>query len=267
MAELFKNNFFRMLPYFMPLLVAYFSGRYLPCFRRYEDSNTYSNESTNTAWRLIVKRSLFIAFLGWLLLGSLHAWWLALLVFVSFMVADWLLAKNQNDTCGYFVLDLFVHILLLAGFSITAVLNEDLHFIIFWYAIFGKTYFVLMIGLVGFFVTVPIGGEILGFILEHLQPELQSDNDTASASLSERGLKFGGKYIGELERALIFILVLVGQPAGIGFLIAAKSIFRFGELKENSQRKEAEYIIIGTFLSFFYGILTAYFVHYLLGFF
>ncbi len=64
--------------------------------------------------------------------------------------------------------------------------------------------------------------------------------------------------IGQLERALIFLFVFVNQSAGIGFLIAAKSVFRFGEIKDHKHRMEAEYIIIGTLMSFGYGILVAY---------
>ena len=57
---------------------------------------------------------------------------------------------------------------------------------------------------------------------------------------------------------MIFVLVFIGVPGGIGFLIAAKSILRFGEIKATLQRIEAVYIIIGTLLSFGYGILVAY---------
>lgn len=71
------------------------------------------------------------------------------------------------------------------------------------------------------------------------------------------GLDNGGTYIGCLERGLVMILVLMGQPAGVGFLITAKSILRFGDVKESSQRKLTEYIIIGTFMSFGWGLLIA----------
>jgi hypothetical protein len=71
------------------------------------------------------------------------------------------------------------------------------------------------------------------------------------------GLRNGGAYIGCLERALVMLLVLTGQPAGVGFLIAAKSILRFGDVKETHQRQMTEYVIIGTFLSFGWGLLTA----------
>lgn len=71
------------------------------------------------------------------------------------------------------------------------------------------------------------------------------------------GLQHGGAYIGYLERALVMLLVLLNQPAGIGFLITAKSILRFGDMKESHQRKMTEYVIIGTFLSFGWGLLMA----------
>ena len=53
------------------------------------------------------------------------------------------------------------------------------------------------------------------------------------------------------------LLILIGHPTGIGFLIAAKSILRFGEIKESRHRKLAEYIIIGTFLSFGWALLMS----------
>ena len=44
-----------------------------------------------------------------------------------------------------------------------------------------------------------------------------------------------------------FLFIFIGQPTGIGFLVAAKSILRFEEAKE---QKLAEYVLIGSLLSF-----------------
>ncbi|SEB05057.1 Protein of unknown function [Flavobacterium gillisiae] len=66
-----------------------------------------------------------------------------------------------------------------------------------------------------------------------------------------------GKYIGMLERLFIFFFVVINFWEGIGFLLAAKSIFRFGDLKESKDVKLTEYILIGTLLSFGLGILCA----------
>jgi hypothetical protein len=67
---------------------------------------------------------------------------------------------------------------------------------------------------------------------------------------NKTGLKDAGKWIGIIERVLIFTFVVINQLTVIGFLLAAKSIFRFGDLKESSEHKKTEYIIIGTLLSF-----------------
>ncbi|MDC7217617.1 MAG: DUF3307 domain-containing protein [Spirochaetales bacterium] len=63
-----------------------------------------------------------------------------------------------------------------------------------------------------------------------------------------------GKYIGILERLFIFFFVLADFWEGVGFLLTAKSIFRFGDLKESKDIRLTEYILIGTLLSFAFGI-------------
>ncbi len=70
-------------------------------------------------------------------------------------------------------------------------------------------------------------------------------------------LQNAGKIIGMAERILVFIFILVGQWAAVGFLITAKSVFRFGDLKAGRDRKLTEYILIGTLLSFGTAIVTA----------
>ena len=78
-----------------------------------------------------------------------------------------------------------------------------------------------------------------------------------------QGLKNGASLIGQLERFIIYVLVLVGQPAGVGFLIAAKSILRFSSTQSEdgvhtrSEHALSELIIIGTLISFGWGLMTA----------
>ena len=61
------------------------------------------------------------------------------------------------------------------------------------------------------------------------------------------GLTGAGRVIGHLERGLIFLLILSGQTQNIGFLIAAKSVLRFGTVSDD--RKVSEYVIVGTLAS------------------
>lgn len=69
-------------------------------------------------------------------------------------------------------------------------------------------------------------------------------------------LNNAGKYIGILERLFVFTFIVTGHWEGVGFLMAAKSVFRFGDLKESKDRKLTEYILIGTLLSFGIAIAT-----------
>jgi len=65
-----------------------------------------------------------------------------------------------------------------------------------------------------------------------------------------------GKLIGITERILTLTLIILGQYAAIGFIMAAKSILRFKE----TQTQKAEYVLIGTMLSFGIAIITGIFV-------
>ena len=95
----------------------------------------------------------------------------------------------------------------------------------------------------GFIVTVLAGGHAVGLL-------------TARFAMPQNGLPEAGRLIGQLERALIFLFVLIGEPAGIGFLIAAKSVLRFDTAKED--QKASEYVIVGTLASFAWALAAAY---------
>lgn len=89
--------------------------------------------------------------------------------------------------------------------------------------------------------------------------------DTFNYPIPNNGLKNAGKYIGILERLFIFAFVIMSFWEGIGFLLAAKSIFRFGDLKEKKEIKLTEYILIGTLLSFGIAIAIGVAYNYLKG--
>lgn len=67
---------------------------------------------------------------------------------------------------------------------------------------------------------------------------------------TDASLANAGKYIGIIERLFVFLFILIGHWEAIGFLLAAKSVFRFSDLKEARDRKLTEYILMGTLLSF-----------------
>lgn len=82
--------------------------------------------------------------------------------------------------------------------------------------------------------------------------------------ISKASLENAGKWIGIIERFLVLIFVLLGKWEGVGFLLAAKSVFRFGDLKDAKDMKLTEYVLIGTLLSFGIAIMTGLMATYLL---
>jgi hypothetical protein len=88
-------------------------------------------------------------------------------------------------------------------------------------------------------------------------PDTEAGDDTLS-------LESAGQYIGILERLLVFIFMIANEWQAVGFLLAAKSVFRFGNLQEAKDRKLTEYILIGTLVSFGIAVLVGMSYQYLL---
>lgn len=58
-----------------------------------------------------------------------------------------------------------------------------------------------------------------------------------------------GRWIGILERLIIFVLVISGQAAAAGIVVAAKSILRFPEISSEPKQIAPEYVLIGSLAS------------------
>ena len=67
----------------------------------------------------------------------------------------------------------------------------------------------------------------------------------------ENSLPNAGRVIGNMERMLSLVFVMLGQYEAIGFLLAAKSLLRFRE----TDTVKSEYVLVGTLLSFGIAIL------------
>jgi hypothetical protein len=114
----------------------------------------------------------------------------------------------------------------------------------------------LMAVAAGAILATRAGGFAIGFLMARWADALPQNE-------VRRGLLNGGEMIGLLERGMIFLLVLTGQPEGIGFLIAAKSVLRFGTVGDD--RAISEYVIIGTLASFGWAIAASFLTLALLG--
>jgi len=247
----------QFLTILVPLLTAHVAGDFL----------TQSDEDIRrkNQPRVLIKHVLKVGLLSYLLLGLPAAWELVLGTTISHGLVDALKVRSKKGTyLSRFFLDQGVHVIILLLFSWTAARYQYHGTVSIWGALFGLAYYRALVLGAGTVLCVYVGN----FVVEHTFQSLQAleEKDVENSSIREQspqawrhfGLAEGGRVIGYLERSLILVFVLAGQPAGIGFLLAAKSIFRFGELTDSTRRRQAEYIIIGTLMSFLFGTAAAY---------
>lgn len=203
-----------------------------------------------------------VTLVSYLLCGLWRRWEILVVILVTHAVIDFIKTRIKAKGLWPFLMDQGAHLLVLIGLA--AWISMTGNSLGQWTRLWGYSYPMALVFLAGLILTVRAGAIFIGFVVQDLQSQLERARQDATGTqepglLSLRlGFPHGGRLIGQLERALILLLVLVDQPAGIGFLIAAKSVFRFGELKDAANRMEAEYIIIGTLWSFLYGLLIAY---------
>lgn len=174
-------------------------------------------------------------------LGRVDAWQLAALALVH-GIADWAKARFGKPGLGPFLGDQAVHI---ATITALAALLPGLWSGGLWAGLGLDWLPALMTLLAGAIFATRAGGFAVGLLMK----------PWADVDLP-KGLTNGGALIGLLERGLIFLLVMVDQAAGIGFLIAAKSVLRFETTSKD--QKAGEYVIIGTLASFGWALLFGY---------
>lgn len=197
-------------------------------------------ENHGKAWSLYV-HVLIVGILTWLFSGHYQNVWIPVMVMITHFLTDLWKSYSKNNIAS-FLLDQIIHIIIII---LAWVLYSEINF-----GDDGKFLELLnnskvLAIITGYYFVIWPAGFIIAKITENWQKQISND-----------GLTDAGRWIGIFERTLILTFVLINQFAGIGFLIAAKSILRFGEIKNKNHRKDAEYILLGTMISFILAILT-----------
>lgn len=180
--------------------------------------------------------------LSFIFLWDLKLWWVAVLVGISHFIIDVCKLSFQNDQTKkrWFFIDQALHVAVIGVVSLYfGEFNFD----------FLKNQDFLKILMGALFLTTPVS-IFIKLLLSSWTPVTEEEN-TQTESLSS-----AGKYIGILERLLVFTFIVVNHWEGVGFMIAAKSVFRFSDLAQAKQRKLTEYVLIGTLLSFGIAVLA-----------
>jgi Protein of unknown function (DUF3307) len=172
--------------------------------------------------------------LAWILVGEIAFGWFALGLAITHGFIDLLKLHFQNKTTQrvWFSVDQILHLVVII--AVTLIYNNTTVD----FKSFGNQFWITITGFI--LLTKPTS-IIIRNIISIWTPENKTNDDS---------LQNAGNYIGILERLFVFCFILTGHFEAIGFLLAAKSIFRFGDLKEAKDRKLTEYVLIGTLLSF-----------------
>lgn len=176
------------------------------------------------------------------IVAEIAFWPYAIAITLSHFLIDWLkliLQKPQTQKIWFFI-DQLLHLILLLLVSLVYQRLE-----IDFSSLNPEKWLFLITAIV--FLSLP-ASVLIRILISGWTPHTEDEQNNS--------LQNAGKYIGVLERLFIFMFILTDHWEGIGFLLAAKSIFRFGDLKESKERKLTEYVMIGTLLSFGLAMLT-----------
>lgn len=178
--------------------------------------------------------------LTYLFLQDWSGWQIPAIISVSHFFIDlWKLHQPKNSLV-YFLWDQLFHLLVLLGAWLY--LTDAFASVVPFMASFLTSEKALVL-LTGYLVVIFPIGFIIGMATQQWQDEIAKDGGSTS-------LKKAGRYIGIFERILVLTFILTNNFSAIGFLIAAKSILRFSDKSKSGARKQTEYVLIGTLMSF-----------------
>ena len=224
---------------FLKFLLAHILGDFVLQSEKWvKDKEEKKIKSSKLYLHIGVHTILLLAFIQF----NIQQYWLGLLIIIiSHYTIDVLkltLQKKKTKRKWFFI-DQFFHVIILIFASILytkASFSFD--------ELFTSKILLLIIALL---LVTSVSAIIIKIFITQWNPEKKKENDDSLAK--------AGRYIGILERLFVFVFVITNHWEAIGFLLAAKSVFRFGDLTESKDRKLTEYILIGTLLSFGLAIL------------
>lgn len=217
-----------MIAWVLKLTLAHLLGDFM-----FQPDKWIENKNRKTYKSKYLYFHVFIHFVLLLLILQFDfKYWLALILIpISHYLIDLgkLLLKNKIETRRLFLLDQLLHFLVI--FLITKIyFKVQIDFSI----IFSAKIVLLLTA----FLSISY---VASVVIKILISKWKQENETTNTA---------GKYIGMMERILVFAFIVLNHWEGVGFLLAAKSVFRIGDLTKSHEVRLTEYILIGTLLSF-----------------
>ncbi len=205
----------------------------------------------------IYTHAVIIFVMSMLSVGQASFWWTALVISLLHLLIDWLKItaeerirpKSSRNVVFTFAIDQILHLIVLGAAALFWIkLNP-------WqpYGLEPSTFHNLLGIILSLLVCGKPANIMVKLILRYCSVTMNQGHDQHDSS----PLK-AGALIGNLERWLVVFFVCIDQYEAIGFLIAAKSILRFNELKGS---EKSEYVLTGTLLSLFIAISCGFLLH------
>ena len=218
---------------FLSLVLAHIIGDfYLQTDKSCEQKETRKFKS----WFLYV-HAIIIGVLSWMIVPSCNFGLWALLIAVSHFAIDTVKIHCPKGLWS-FVIDQLLHLGILSAISNIYEPAKELPL----QMIDCSASFSISLLILAILLCMKPANILIKLILEKYQ---------VGESESCNNIKNAGALIGNLERILTIVFVLLGQYEAIGFIVAAKSILRF----KDTDTAKTEYVLAGTFLSFGIAIL------------
>jgi hypothetical protein len=191
-------------------------------------------------------QGVFAGVISYFWAGPWNPIWLLFVIFIDRVLINWWEYKNKKiSTNLFFILKHSVYLMVILGcwIGLVGISLEEIIKILTSVVSNGPLWFVSL----AYIVLIWPVGSLIGRILESWRKELPVS-----------GLAKSGLWLGRLERVLILTFVLLNKYEAIAFLITVK-ILRFNAIKDSNDKKESEYILIGTLISFVIAIIVGIF--------
>lgn len=229
----------------LPLLAAHMLGDFI-----LQSNNDVRNKKK---LKIFLKHIVILTALSYILTGYWSEYIIPVVILISHTIIDLVKRAVSKDNFLVFISDQMAHITVIVLLSIYMqnVTAGDGIIQSFWYEHLGVVYYKIVLLISAFIVTSKVGSIVVTYIIKPIQvKDLQGNVPGEQINT--------GRLVGQLERIIILILFIADMPAVIGFLITAKSILRYGEIKNEKDKSMVEYVLIGTLISFALGIAVGY---------
>ena len=191
----------------------------------------------------LLLHSLIHSIAAYLLVAQWCNWIIPLSIFLTHVVMDYIKSSYMKDNAASFIMDQVIHVIVIVSLWLCMFVE---HF--YWSTELVRIWnnHKIWIIVISYLLVLKPTSILLNLFIKQWMPH---------DSKEEHTLPHAGLWIGYLERILILTFIYTHNFEGIGFLLAAKSIFRFGELNKAQEIKITEYVLIGTLASFTIAII------------